>query len=235
MHVFFAAHIREDIATLDGEESHHCIKVLRLVEGSEVVVTDGKGAWCKATIALPNPKGVILKICGTPKPLNPRPFHLHLAVAPTKQMDRFEWMLEKCTECGVDEITPVFCDHSERRVLKPQRLEKIIASAMKQSLRAYLPKLNQAMPLTAFLHQTTSSRAFIAHCEDGHKTHLNDALKPGHNALIIIGPEGDFSPEEISLSMRKGYQPINLGDHRLRTETAALTACIQANTLNKLL
>ncbi len=164
-----------------------------------------------------------------------RPFRLHMALAPTKNIDRFEWFLEKATECGIDEITPVICEKSERRVIKPQRLEKILVAAMKQSLRAFLPRLNAATPLETFLRQPLANSRFIAHCAEGSRKHLRDVYMPGSDALFLVGPEGDFSDREIETAIEQGFTAISMGKHRLRTETAALALCVQANTMNALL
>ena len=235
MHVFFQPDIRDDMVLLDAEESRHCVKVLRMRTGQEVLISDGAGNGFPAILAESNPRSCVLKITGQPLHEPARSPRLHMAVAPTKNIDRFEWFLEKATECGVDEITPVFCHNSERTTIKPGRLEKILVAAMKQSQRLWLPVLNPAIPLEQFFQKPLPEKRMIAHCAPGEKNTLNSCLRPGEDALLLVGPEGDFAPEEIQTAIEQGFQAITLGRHRLRTETAAITLCIQANTMNGLL
>lgn len=234
MHVFFSTSLDGDMPVLSPEESHHAVKVLRLREGQEVVVTDGKGIWSRGLLAEANAKGCVVNVTehGTQ---SPRTFHLHMAVAPTKNIDRFEWFLEKATECGIDEITPVFCENSERNIIKPERLEKVLASAMKQSLRAYLPILNPAIRLKELLNQPPEGVRLIAHCGPGDRHTMNDLYTAGQKVTVLIGPEGDFSESEVKDAFGAQFLPVTLGDYRLRTETAALAVCIQLNSINHLL
>jgi 16S rRNA (uracil1498-N3)-methyltransferase len=232
MQLFYSPVINTEYFTLDHEESRHCVKVMRLRQGDEVFLTDGMGGWYKAEIADTNPKACILHINEKQYIPNPRSCRLHMAVAPTKNIDRFEWFLEKASECGIDEITPVICDHSERTIVKAARLEKVMISAMKQSLRAWLPKLNPAITLESFFKKKLCPNQFIAHCAESNKKPFQTIYKKGEDALVLIGPEGDFSPQEIEQATTKGFQPISLGNYRLRTETAALTVCISFNMLN---
>ena len=218
---------------LPEEEAGHCIRVLRLTEGDEILVTDGKGTFYKAAISRAHHKHCevsILESWQQPALWN---FRLHIAVAPTKNMDRMEWFAEKATEIGIDAITCLNCRFSERREIKPARLEKILISAMKQSQKATLPQLEGMTDFKSFVSQPFDGRKFIAHCEDGDKTLLKQTYRPGENVLVLIGPEGDFSPEEIELALKKGFEPISLGDSRLRTETAALVACHTIHVLNQ--
>lgn len=219
-------------AELPEEEAGHCIRVLRLAEGDEIRLTDGKGYFYRAAIRRAHPKHCEVDILESwPQP--PLwPFKLHIAVAPTKNMDRMEWFVEKATEIGIDEITCLNCRFSERREIKPARLEKILVSAMKQSLKATLPNLTGMTDFKAFVTQPFEGRKFIAHCEKEEKTPLKQAYRPGENALILIGPEGDFSPEEIALALAHGFEPVSLGESRLRTETAALVACHTIHVIN---
>ena len=234
MHVFFSINLSGDILVLSPEESYHAIRVLRLREGQWVTVTDGKGKWFQGTLEEANSKSCVVKV--NKRGLqSPRPFYLHMVVAPTKNIDRFEWFLEKATECGIDEVTPVFCENSERHVIKPERLEKLMVAAMKQSLRAYLPVLNPGIRLQDFLDKPVTGIRLIAHCGPDQRNDLNSTYHAGEKATILIGPEGDFSEKEINDALKAGFKPINLGDYRLRTETAALTACIELNHINKLL
>lgn len=231
MHLFYTP----DIATtleLPQDEAAHAIRVLRLAEGSEVMLTDGKGSFYRAEIDMISGKRCYVRIVGT---ITPDPLwrgHLHLAMAPTKNMDRIEWFAEKATEIGFDELTFLDCRFSERRVVKTERVEKILVSAMKQSLKPTLPVLNGMTPFDKFVSQPFEGQKFIAHCYEGEKEALLQALQPGENALVLIGPEGDFSPEEVQKAMTYGFRPITLGRSRLRTETAALVAVHMMNIVN---
>lgn len=231
MHLFYTP----DIATtleLPQDEAAHAIRVLRLAEGSEVMLTDGKGSFYRAEIDMISGKRCYVRIVET---ITPDPLwrgHLHLAMAPTKNMDRIEWFAEKATEIGFDELTFLDCRFSERRVVKTERVEKILVSAMKQSLKPTLPVLNGMTPFDKFVSQPFEGQKFIAHCYEGEKEALLQALQPGENALVLIGPEGDFSPEEVQKAMIYGFRPITLGRSRLRTETAALVAVHMMNIVN---
>ena len=218
---------------LPEEEAGHCIRVLRLTEGSEFLLTDGLGSFYKAAISRAHHKHCEVDILETwqQKPL--WNFRLHVAVAPTKNMDRMEWFAEKATEIGIDDITCLSCRFSERKEVKPARLEKILVSAMKQSQKATLPRLNGMTDFKTFVSQPFDGHKFIAHCEEGEKPLLKKIYHPGENALILIGPEGDFSPEEIALAREHGFEAISLGESRLRTETAALVACHTIHILNQ--
>lgn len=217
---------------LPEEEAGHCVRVLRLTEGDEILLTDGKGTFYKAAIIRPHPKHCEVSIVQTWTQPALWPFYLHVAVAPTKHIDRMEWFVEKATEIGIDEITCLNCRFSERREIKPARLEKILVSAMKQSRKARLPKLTGMTDFKTFVAQPFEGRKFIAHCEEEEKALLTQVYRPGENALILIGPEGDFSPEEIRLAKASGFEPVSLGESRLRTETAALVACHTVHVLN---
>ena len=231
MHLFYTP----DIATtleLPQDEAAHAIRVLRLAEGSEVMLTDRKGSFYRAEIDMISGKRCYVRIVET---ITPDPLwrgHLHLAMPPTKNMDRIEWFAEKATEIGFDELTFLDCRFSERRVVKTERVEKILVSAMKQSLKPTLPMLNGMTPFDKFVSQPFEGQKFIAHCYEGEKEALLQALQPGENALVLIGPEGDFSPEEVQKAMTYGFRPITLGRSRLRTETAALVAVHMMNIVN---
>lgn len=220
--------------TFDKEESRHIIKVLRMNEGHTFKITNGKGSFFDAEIVKANPKACVVKILSEEihKPL---PYQLHLVVAPTKLNDRYEWFFEKATEIGVSEITPIICDHSERKVIKTERYEKILLSAMKQSLKGYLPVLNEAVSFRDFLISENSFNDLkcIAHCEETDKKSLKSVLLPKIKTTILIGPEGDFSSEEIELAKKNGYIPVTLGESRLRTETAAIVACHSVAFVNE--
>jgi 16S rRNA (uracil1498-N3)-methyltransferase len=221
--LFYTTEIQNGIARLDAEESRHLLKVLRRQVGDRLQLTDGLGFFYEAEIIEAGKKQALARILQTsqrPKP-NAR---LHIAIAPTKQIDRFEWFLEKATEIGIQEITPLLCKRSERTSIRHDRLEKILVSAMKQSLQSRLPKLN---PLTAFaslVQQAAEPQRFIAWCSDEALPQLNSMLKPGTDTLILIGPEGDFTPEEVALALGNHFSGIGLGPTRLRTETAGLVA-----------
>ena len=233
MQLFYVPDISGAEVILNETESKHAIRVLRLKEGDEIELVDGKGGFYKARIQNANPKKCQLSIIESQTDFGKKDFHLHIAIAPTKNIDRTEWFLEKCTEIGIDEVTPLLSEHSERKVIKPERLEKILVSAMKQSVKAYLPKLNGLTKLSDLLSQATETKKFIAHCNEGEKPHLKNVVKPGDNVLILIGPEGDFSPEEVTLALEYGFEAISLGNARLRTETAGVVACHIVNLANE--
>ncbi len=233
MHIFFEPNLLSDIITLSQEESSHCARVLRLRPGQEIGVTNGIGTFAKATLLDVNPKGTTATILHRQSKLQ-RSFRLHMVVAPTKSIDRFEWFLEKATECGVEEITPLICEHSERTVIKPERLQKILLAAMKQSQRVYLPVLNPAVKFREFVKQIPEEElVYMAHCAEGEKASLQEIYPAGTNAIIMIGPEGDFSQVEIEQAQARGSLAISLGEYRLRTETAALVACMGVNFKNR--
>lgn len=224
MQLFYSPDIdkKHDCFTFDKEESKHIIRVLRRQEGDILYVTNGKGNLFTTQITLASDKKCITKILEC-KDQSKNEFSIHIAVAPTKMNERYEWFLEKATEIGVNQITPIICDHSERKIIKEERFEKIIQSAMKQSLQYHLPTLNPSISLKDFLNQNHQGELYIAHCaEDQEKVLLKNAINPKKNYLLLIGPEGDFSSKEIELALNKGYQPVSLGHTRLRTETAAL-------------
>ena len=217
----------------DKEESRHIGKVLRKKEGDVLDITNGEGYFFKAELTLVTPKKCLAQIIELTEQ-EPLPYHLHIAIAPTKSNDRFETFLEKATEIGITEITPIICDHSERKTIKPERYEKIIQSAMKQSLKAYLPKLNKACSFKEFLQQTHEENLkCIAHCEETEKKSFKNVLKKQQSILILIGPEGDFSSEEINLAKSNAFIPVMLGKSRLRTETAAIVAAHSAAFVNE--
>lgn len=226
MQLFYNPDIDETTETFsfDKEESRHIIKVLRKKDSDVLHVTNGLGLLFETEITLASDNKCIVEVLSIKKSPEPK-FRLHLAVAPTKMNDRFEWFLEKATEIGIQEITPVICDRSERKVINLERFEKIILSAMKQSNETYLPKLNEAISFKEFIKQKNEGLQLIAHCEETDKKSLKEVLKPNENVTILIGPEGDFSDKEIALALENNYQPVMLGNTRLRTETAAVVAC----------
>lgn len=231
MHVFYTPDIQTK-TELPEEEAQHCIRVLRLTAGDEITLTDGKGNFYRAEISTATNKRCLVNIIETiyQEPL--WPCHLHIAMAPTKNMDRNEWFAEKATEIGFDELTFLNCRFSERKVIKTERIEKILVSAIKQSLKARLPVLNEMTDFDKFISRDFKGQKFIAHCYEGEKPLLRDVLQKGEDALVLIGPEGDFSEEEVKKAIEKGFIPISLGKSRLRTETAALVACHTMNLMN---
>lgn len=232
MHVFYMP----DIAVtceMPEEEAAHCLRVLRLGVGDEVMLTDGKGCFYKAVISAATGKRCQVKVTET---IEQEPLwngHLHLAMAPTKNMDRIEWLAEKATEIGFDELSFLNCRYSERKVIKTERVEKIVVSAVKQSLKARKPVVNEMMDFARFVKQDFAGQKFIAHCNEGEKPLLKEILVPGEDALVLIGPEGDFSPEEVKLAESLGFRSISLGKSRLRTETAALVSVHIMNLFNQ--
>lgn len=232
MHVFYTPDIQKR-NELPEEEAQHCTRVLRLSTGDEITLTDGKGYFYQAEITAASNKRCMVSIRES---IFQEPLwhcHLHIAMAPTKNMDRNEWFAEKATEIGLDELTFLNCRYSERKVIKNERIEKILISAIKQSLKARLPKLNGMMDFDKFIAQDFKGQKFIAHCYEGEKPLLKNVLKANEDALVLIGPEGDFSEEEVKKAIERGFVPISLGKSRLRTETAALVACHTLNLLNQ--
>ncbi|MDO5972067.1 16S rRNA (uracil(1498)-N(3))-methyltransferase [Flavivirga aquimarina] len=214
------------------DESKHIVKVLRKNVGDTLYITNGNGWLFTAEITIPNINKCMAVVIAKSLQTK-RDYHLHLAVAPTKMNDRYEWFLEKATEIGIDSITPIICDRSERKVIKPERFERILQSAMKQSLNCYLPKLNDAISFKSFLKQDFSGNLFIAHCEKTDRKSLKHTLKPKQNITILIGPEGDFSVKEIKMAIETNFIPVTLGETRLRTETAAMVACHSVAFINE--
>jgi len=233
MHIFYTPNISGKNYTLDETESKHCVRVLRLAKGDEITLVDGRGGLFQAEIENPNPKRCLVKVIQEQLDFGKRNFNVHVAIAPTKNIERIEWFLEKSTEIGINRVTPLLCRYSERKEIKNERLEKVMVSAMKQSLKAYLPQLDELTKFSDFIRQPFEGQKFIAHCEEQHRELLKNAVKSGKNYLILIGPEGDFSSEEIELALKSGFQPVSLGESRLRTETAGVVACHTFNLLNE--
>lgn len=226
MQLFYNPNISETDTTVhfNKDESRHIAKVLRKNTGDTLHITNGKGWLFTTKLSIATPKQCSAEVVSK-EFQNKKDYNLHLAVAPTKMNDRFEWFLEKATEIGIDTITPILCDHSERKVIKTERFERIIQSAMKQSLQLYLPKLNPLTPFSDFITKDFKGQKFIAHCEDTDRKSLKSELQPKSDILILIGPEGDFSTSEIEVSIQNNFVPVTLGRTRLRTETAAIAAC----------
>lgn len=234
MQLFYNPNINEttDSFTFDKEESKHIIKVLRKKSGDILFVTNGLGFLFKTEIVVGTDNKCTVRIIGFEKSEAPK-YHLHLAVAPTKMNDRYEWFLEKATEIGISEITPIICDHSERKFVKTDRFDKILQSAMKQSLQYYLPKLNEPIAFKDYIKQNKEGLLLIAHCEETDKKSLKSLVNPNDKVTLLIGPEGDFSSKEIILAIENNFIPITLGKTRLRTETAAIVACHSISFINE--
>ena len=233
MQLFYAPDIKMS-PELPEEEALHCLRVLRLGAGSRVRLTDGRGFFYDAVLSSVAGKRCAVSVEKVSPWEKTWRGHLHMAVAPTKNMDRMEWFVEKAVEIGVDELTFLNCRYSERRMVKLERVEKIMVSAMKQSLKAVLPKLNGMLPFDEFVRKEHGGQRFIAHCHEGRKEPLKSLLHAGENATILIGPEGDFSAEEVEAALALGFSSVSLGASRLRTETAALAACHTFSLLNGL-
>ncbi len=226
MQLFYNSEIKsgDKTFTFDKEESKHIIKVLRKQEGHKIHITNGLGFLFISEISLGLEKKCEVKIIEE-QFFEATSFRTHIAVAPTKMHDRMEWFLEKATEIGIHEITPIICEHSERKIYKIDRAEKIIQSAVKQSNQFYLPKINDAISLSEFVKKNIEGQKFIAHCEETDKKSFSKEIKKDQTVTILIGPEGDFSSKEIKLALENNFIPVTLGNTRLRTETAALVAC----------
>jgi 16S rRNA (uracil1498-N3)-methyltransferase len=232
VNLFYQPLIAENVHYLDPEESKHCTRVLRKKTGDLIDIADGKGVFYKASITDANPAKCTFRIEQvSPEP--PRNFHLHIALSPTKNPDRTEWFVEKAVEIGVDEITFIDCEHTERTRMKSDRVHKIAISAMKQSLKASLPVIHGLTPFSTFIsNPKNSAEKFIAFVDEHNPLHLNHVASPGKQSIVLIGPEGDFSNTELTLSANAGYQKVSLGKSRLRTETAGVVACHIINLIN---
>lgn len=234
MHRFFAPDI-ETTLTLPEEESQHAVRVLRLKEGDEVEVVDGKGTLFLCRISLAHNKKCGVEIVEKQELVPHWGNKIVMCVAPTKNLDRIEWLAEKCTEMGMDRLIPVRCRYSERKELKTERLQKILVSAMKQSLKATLPQLDDMTPVKNVIEMPFEGKKFICYCDDVvERKLLAKEYSPDVDTLILVGPEGDFSNEEVDLALKNGFVPVSLGDSRLRTETAAVAACFMCHTIKQL-
>jgi len=233
VHRFYVPEVSGDTCKLSEEESKHCVRVLRLILNDSVEITDGKGNRFKAVIEDAHPKACVLRIIEHHQEASPA-WELIIAVAPTKNIARMEWLVEKLTEIGFTKLIPIECHTSERTILKIERLKKIAIEAMKQSGRVHLPKIEELVSFAKLINNSNSFKGakFVPHCNDSERKALSSAYKKGENALILIGPEGDFTKEEIQLAIENGFTPVTLNEHTLRTETAALAAAITLKTLN---
>jgi RNA methyltransferase, RsmE family len=232
MNLFYAPDIRTD-QTLPDKEAQHCLKVLRMQKGDQISLTDGKGFFYQAEITELNSRNCRFRVIQAEEHPSSWSNRIEIALAPTKNIDRTEWFTEKATEIGIDKISFLRTRYSERKEIKTERIRKVLVSAMKQSLKAHLPELSEMFDFKCFIKQKFNGRKFIAHCYPVEKTLLSTTYKKGENALVLIGPEGDFSEEEITLALQNGFTPVSLGENRLRTETAALTACQTIHIVNQ--
>lgn len=234
MQLFYAPDITPPLYTLSDEESKHCVRVLRLREGDSLHITDGKGNLYHCNITEAHQHHCTVEVKETFSEWEKMPYSLTMAVAPTKNIERYEWFLEKATEVGVTRFIPIECEHSERRSIKHDREQRVITSAVKQSLKAYHPALDDLTPVKQIIAAPFDGQKFIAHCnkECGERVYMPSIIKKNENILILIGPEGDFSPEEINFALENGFTPITLGTQRLRTETAAIVATVMVATEN---
>lgn len=231
MTIFYVPTLAQGICVLSEEESMHAVKVLRLKPTDPILVVDGIGGMFKAVITIAHHKHCAFEITQTIA-TSAMPYNLHIAIAPTKNIDRLEWFVEKATEIGISQITPIICQHSERKILKEERIHKIIVSACKQSVKAHFPVLHPLCTFEQFVVQNAASQKFIAHCYEHDKKELKHQLQAATDSIVMIGPEGDFSPDEITLALTQQYMPVALGPSRLRTETAGLYACAAAALAN---
>lgn len=234
MQIFYAPGINGDSYILDENESKHCIRVLRMVRGTAVRLIDGKGNLYEGMISVTDPKKCLITISDVKPNYEKRNYRLHLAISPLKNPERFEWFIEKSVEIGIDEITPVICKNTEKKSVKRERIENIIISAMKQSLKALRPVLNEPVDFQKFTGMSSDSIRMIAHCRDDiERSRISDVCPKGEDAVIMIGPEGDFSEEEVLSAMTAGFLPVHLGTSRLRTETAGIAACHSIYFINQ--
>lgn len=233
MHVFYSPDITETTYCLTEAEAKHCCSVLRLNVNDLIYLIDGCGNFYTARIVDLSAKKCTVSIVDVKSGYEQRNYRLHIAIAPTKNIDRFEWFLEKATEIGIDEITPIVCEHSERQILKIERLQKVIVAAAKQSVKAFMPKINEITGFKKIAEQEFNGKKLIAHCYDSKKIPLQKIIKPCENVLVFIGPEGDFSKKEIKFALQNNFIEISLGNSRLRTETAAIHACSTVCLVNE--
>lgn len=233
MQLFYTPDIGTDKTyTLSESESKHAIRVLRLKTNDTIQLIDGKGSFYEAIIIDDNAKKCEVEITKTTQEENTNPL-LHIAIAPTKNNDRLEWFIEKCTEIGITEISPILCKHSERKNLKTERLVKTAIAAMKQSLKATLPIINELQNFDEIVKSNFNGNKYIAHCYEQNQVQFKDCCNKGENTLILIGPEGDFSEQEVTKAIENGFKPITFGKSRLRTETAGIVACSNFNLINE--
>ena len=231
--IFYAPDINELRNVLSEEESMHAVRVLRLKTGDEITLVDGRGGRYRANIISPHHKRCEVEVLEQQKEFGKRLYRLHIGISPTKSIDRFEWFIEKATEIGIDEITPLLCEHSERKHVNTERLQHIMIAAMKQSKKAYLPQLNEMTVFGKWIGAIESKHCYIAHCNENDKQSLKTVCEAGQDAVIAIGPEGDFSMQEVQRALTCEFKGISLGTSRLRTETAGVAACHSVYFINE--
>jgi 16S rRNA (uracil1498-N3)-methyltransferase len=234
MQIFYAPDINGNSYTLDEKESKHIIRVLRMTKGAHVRLIDGKGNLYEGNISSPDSKKCTVVITEIIKDFEKRNYSLHIAISPLKNPERFEWFVEKSVEIGIDEITPLICRNTEKPGIKSERVNNLIISAMKQSLKSVRTILNESCLFSEFINTSHGGTLMIAHCNDEPaKNKIGEVYSKGNDAVILIGPEGDFSEEEIRVAANKGFQPVHLGQSRLRTETAGVAACHSIYFINQ--
>lgn len=234
MQIFYAPGISGDTYFLDEKESKHCIRVLRMGKGAPVKLIDGKGNLYQGIISDADPKKCRIELKTVTKDFEKRPWRLHIAISPLKNPERFEWFVEKSVEIGIDEITPIICKLTEKQNIKTERISNIVISAMKQSLKAHLPVINHVTTFTDFISEDMNGKKLIAHCHDSQaKGSVGNLVSSGEDVIIMIGPEGDFSTDEIKAASDRGFSEVHLGNSRLRTETAGIAACHSIYFLNQ--
>ncbi len=235
MFLFYTTNIKDGFAFLDAAEARHCSQVLRKKVGDTINFVDGKGAWYEGIISEIGKKECVIGIQSEVQSYKQGTVHLHIAIAPTKNIARLEWFLEKATEIGISEITPLLCQRSERKKIRLDRLEKVLITAMKQSLKAYLPKLNDWSTVKDFVqkYQDSTAQKFIAHCAYEENIDLKENYTAGKDVIILIGPEGDFTDKEVDLAHEAHFKSTGLGKNRLRTETAGIVACHTVNLMQE--
>jgi len=232
MQIFYSNNVTDGKAGFSKDESGHCVRVLRMRRGDAISFTDGKGNLYEGLITEDNPSAMVAAVSSVSK-TEERPYRLHVAISPVKNDDRLEWFTEKAVEMGIDEITPLICSRTEKKRIRKERLEGLIVSAMKQSVKCYLPRLNEPESFNGFISTERPGKKLIACCDPGvERVKITAAFNPGDEVTILIGPEGDFTPEEVSMAARKGFIPVHLGPSRLRTETAGFAACCSVYLAN---
>jgi 16S rRNA (uracil1498-N3)-methyltransferase len=234
MQIFYSSDITGDSCVLDEKESKHCIRVLRMTEGSPAKVIDGTGNLYEGVISRADQKKCEITIYNVIREFEKRNYRLHIAISPLKNPERFEWFVEKSVEIGIDEITPLICKNTEKQRIKPDRINSIIISAMKQSLKAGITLLNEPITFDDFLKKDFQGKKIIGHCNSaGNRAKIDQEYVKGDDAVILIGPEGDFDDNEINEAIAAGYKPVHLGISRLRTETAGVAACYSIYFINQ--
>jgi 16S rRNA (uracil1498-N3)-methyltransferase len=234
MQIFYVPGITGNTCLMDENNSKHSIRVLRMTKGDRLKLVDGNGNLYEGIISDPDPSGCWVTITSVISDFEKRGYRLHIAISPIKNQERFEWFIEKSVEIGVDEITPVICRNTEKPGIKRDRINNIIISAMKQSLKAYIPSLNEPVTFSEFINSDRPGTKMIASCNpDSERKKIDQVYEKNSDAVILIGPEGDFTGEELNLSFRSGYKPVHLGTSRLRTETAGIAACYSIYFINQ--